>query len=407
MRNIAIIEDDKGLNNGIVLALKNEQYHFFQYYSLEEAKKARLDCGVDAIILDINLPDGNGFAYLKELRNYSDVPVIILTANDLETDEIMGLELGADDYITKPFSLMVLRARIEKVLRQNKVQRKSAYEIDDLVLDFEQMRFTKGGQEIELSKTEQKLLRMLVENREITLSRAKLVSDISHQTKTPLANILLYSQLLEEQKLDETSESLVAEIVKQSEKLDFLIQSLVKTSRLETGTFQFEPKKQELSQMLKEITKQAKQKAEKKNMQIRIQELNKDAGEYLNESENTKNNQEIRAVYDKKWTSEALYNILDNAVKYGNKNSVIEILVRAYEMFVCITISNEGTGISEEEIPCIFQRFYRGKYAGEEEGVGIGLYLSRQIVEEQGGYIKVASQRNGKTGFSVYLPKGR
>lgn len=178
MRNIAIIEDDKGLNNGIVLALKNEQYHFFQYYSLEEAKKARLDCGVDAIILDINLPDGNGFAYLKELRNYSDVPVIILTANDLETDEIMGLELGADDYITKPFSLMVLRARIEKVLRQNKVQRKSAYEIDDLVLDFEQMRFTKGGQEIELSKTEQKLLRMLVENRKITLSRAKLVDSI-------------------------------------------------------------------------------------------------------------------------------------------------------------------------------------------------------------------------------------
>ncbi len=269
-------------------------------------------------------------------------------------------------------------------------------------------------EETELSKLEVKWKRFLtfskLSNQKIEEERKNikdLVSDISHQTKTPLANILLYSQLLEEQKLDETSESLVAEIVKQSEKLDFLIHSLVKTSRLETGTFQFEPKKQELSQMLKEITKQAKQKAEKKNMQIRIQELNKDAGEYLNESENTKNNQEIRAVYDKKWTSEALYNILDNAVKYGNKNSVIEILVRAYEMFVCITISNEGTGISEEEIPCIFQRFYRGKYAGEEEGVGIGLYLSRQIVEEQGGYIKVASQRNGKTGFSVYLPKGR
>ena len=178
MKNIAIIEDDKGLNNGIVLALKNEKYHFVQYYSLEEAKRDKLGSSTDLLILDINLPDGNGFDYLKELRQYSSVPVIILTSNNLETDEVMGLELGADDYITKPFSLMVLRARIEKVLRRENPQIKSVYEIDGLLFDFEQMHFTKGGQEIELSKTEQKLLRMLVENRGMTLSRAKLVDAI-------------------------------------------------------------------------------------------------------------------------------------------------------------------------------------------------------------------------------------
>ena len=178
MTNIAIIEDDKGLNNGIALALKNEKYHFSQYYSLEEAKRMKLDNDTDLIILDINLPDGNGYDYLKELRKHSSVPVIILTANDLETDEVMGLELGADDYITKPFSLMVLRARIEKVLRRENSQKKRAYEIDDLWFDFEQMIYKKGRQEIALSKTEQKLLCMLVENRGMTLSRAKLVDAI-------------------------------------------------------------------------------------------------------------------------------------------------------------------------------------------------------------------------------------
>lgn len=177
-KRIAIIEDDKGLNNGIVLALKNENYHFDQYYSLAEAKQIESNSSADLIILDINLPDGNGFEYLKELRKKSDVPVIILTANDLETDEVMGLELGADDYITKPFSLMVLRARIEKVLRNTKIQTKSVYETGDLVFDFEHMYFTRNGQEIELSKTEQKLLRILVENKGITLARAKLVDSI-------------------------------------------------------------------------------------------------------------------------------------------------------------------------------------------------------------------------------------
>lgn len=178
MKKIAIIEDDKGLNNGIVLALKNENYHFDQYYSLEEAKQIEENLLADVIILDINLPDGNGFDYLKELRKKSDIPVIILTANDLETDEVMGLELGADDYITKPFSLMVLRARIEKVLRNTKSPAKSVYETEDFVFDFEHMHFTKKRQEVELSKTEQKLLRILVENKGITLSRAKLVDSI-------------------------------------------------------------------------------------------------------------------------------------------------------------------------------------------------------------------------------------
>lgn len=177
-KRIAVIEDDRSLNHGIVLALKHEGYEFTQYHSLAEARAGRADSACDLLILDINLPDGDGFSYLQEIRRASDVPVIILTANDLETDEVMGLELGADDYMTKPFSLMVLRARIEKAFGRGEVRRRSIYEADGFCFDFERMFFSRDGQEIVLSRTEQKLLRHLVENRGITLSRGRLVDAV-------------------------------------------------------------------------------------------------------------------------------------------------------------------------------------------------------------------------------------
>lgn len=174
MTNIAIIEDDKGLNNGIALALKQEDYRFYQYNALKEAENVE---DMDLVILDINLPDGNGFDFLKELRTRSDVPVIILTANDLETDEVMGLNLGADDYMTKPFSLMVLRARIEKLLNKRKGTQK-VWRFGELELDFENMKFLKAGVQIELSKTEQKLLKLLVENHHTTMKRETLLDRV-------------------------------------------------------------------------------------------------------------------------------------------------------------------------------------------------------------------------------------
>lgn len=174
MINIAIIEDDKSLNNGIALALKQEDYRFYQYSALKEAENVE---DMDLVILDINLPDGNGFDFLKELRSRSDVPVIILTANDLETDEVMGLNLGADDYMTKPFSLMVLRARIEKLLNKGKGKQK-VWRFGELELDFENMIFSKAGVQIELSKTEQKLLKLLVENHHITMKRENLLDRV-------------------------------------------------------------------------------------------------------------------------------------------------------------------------------------------------------------------------------------
>lgn len=173
MPDITIIEDDYALNNGIALALKSCDYTINQIHRLKDFDKNRK---TDIIILDINLPDGNGFDFLKKFRSYSDIPVIILTANDLETDEVTGLELGADDYITKPFSLMVLRLRIEKILK-----RKTAYhnyEDEKFSFDFEKMEFYVKNLPVELSKTEQKLLKLLVSNVNQVVTRDILIDKI-------------------------------------------------------------------------------------------------------------------------------------------------------------------------------------------------------------------------------------
>ena len=178
MKNILIVEDDRSLSDGIALALKGNDYAFSQASNIKSARTMALESTFDLIILDLNLPDGNGLDFLKELRTHAQTPVIILTANDLETDIVAGLELGADDYITKPFHLMVLRARINARLRSGQSSSETVIRIDDFSFSFNNMQFTKNGVPVELSKTEQRLLRVLIENRGRTLSRASLVDTI-------------------------------------------------------------------------------------------------------------------------------------------------------------------------------------------------------------------------------------
>lgn len=181
MYQILIIEDDMTLNNGITIALKSPEYSFIQVDTLEKAKKYLEKEEVNLILLDINLPDGTGLEFLKKVKDSKEIPVILITANDLELDIVTGLELGAEDYITKPFSLMVLRARVHAQIRRMQKNKKigvETYQINDMRFDFEKMVFEKRNQIIELSKTEQKLLRFLIENKGITLTRAKLVDKI-------------------------------------------------------------------------------------------------------------------------------------------------------------------------------------------------------------------------------------
>lgn len=178
MNNILVVEDDKALASGVVLALQDEKTSLEQCSDIASGKKLLAAKSFNLLILDVNLPDGNGLQLLEEVKKLYSMPVIMLTANDLELDIVTGLEMGADDYITKPFSLAVLRARVNTQLRKASAVTASRYEQGDLLLDFDKMEFYKGARSIELSKTEQKLLRILVDNRGTTLQRSTLVDRI-------------------------------------------------------------------------------------------------------------------------------------------------------------------------------------------------------------------------------------
>ena len=184
--HVLIIEDDVTLAGGLCRALQNEGTETLYCATLREAgelleKQQAAEEQYSLVILDVNLPDGNGFDFLQEIKRKYDICVIMLTANDMETDIVAGLELGADDYITKPFSLAVLRARVETQLRRATLSRPEKGQeivIDDYRFNFPQMLFWHGEEQIELSKSEQKLLRILVENRGITLTREQLLEYI-------------------------------------------------------------------------------------------------------------------------------------------------------------------------------------------------------------------------------------
>lgn len=248
--------------------------------------------------------------------------------------------------------------------------------------------------ESRLSQLESKLYRFLcassLSRKQIAADRARiagLVSDISHQTKTPIANILLYTQLLQEQELNAESRALAEQIGGQTEKLRFLVQSLVKTSRLENGLMAVHPEKHELSALCGQLRADLAAASEKKGIAVAW---------HVPEG--------LTCRYDPKWTREAVYNLLDNAVKYTPAGGRVTVSATAYELFCRLDIADTGIGIAEEEQAKIFERFYRSPAAAQEEGVGLGLYLARSIISAEDGYIKVKSGGEG-TVFSVFLPR--
>ena len=219
----------------------------------------------------------------------------------------------------------------------------------------------------------------------------RLLSDISHQTKTPLANLRLYSSLLMEEELTPRQREQAQVILQQSEKLSFLIETLVKLSRLETDVLVVTPKSQPLSPLLERAVSQAKAAAEQKGIALQLH-LQQQA--------------EMKALYDLRWTAEALGNLLDNAVKYTPPGGCIQVSATQYELFCRIDVHDNGIGIAEEEQAQIFGRFYRGRQVREQEGLGIGLYLAREIAQKQGGYLKLSSRPGQGSTFSLYLPRG-
>ena len=237
-----------------------------------------------------------------------------------------------------------------------------------------------------------RLYEIMQENRhKVDMERQELqmlISDISHQVKTPVSNLqmvtdtLLTKPVSEEERMD-----FLQGIRSQTDKLDFLFQALVKTSRLETGAIRLEKKDSSLFHTLAQAMSSIVYAAEKKEIAVSV-----DCPENLIIS------------HDSKWTSEALFNLLDNAVKYTPSGGKISVSVVQWKMYVEVKVTDTGRGISESNQAAIFRRFYREEEVHDQQGVGIGLYLAREIVTRQGGYIKVVSELGQGSEFSIMLP---
>jgi len=212
----------------------------------------------------------------------------------------------------------------------------------------------------------------------------KLISDIAHQTLTPISNLKVYGEILSEVSNENQEE--IATILEQTEKLDFLIQSLVKLSRMESGIIAVHPEKVGIRQLLEDIRQQFAAKAREKNITLSVCDT------------------DLYVICDLKWTAEALGNIVDNAIKYTLGGGTVQMKVEKYSSFVKVDVIDDGIGIKKEEIPKIFGRFYRSLSVADQPGVGVGLFLAREIIQAQKGYVKVKSEIGKGSTFSVFLP---
>lgn len=213
------------------------------------------------------------------------------------------------------------------------------------------------------------------------------ISDLAHQINTPITNIRMYSGFLQEDGLTEEEQKLFAvKIQEQADKLSWIGEDFAKVSRMETGIISLQPEVQKVLPVLLRAIDQVTPKAQKHGNEIVLE-----------------GDQKYEAYLDAKWTEEVFYNLLDNAVKYSNRDSRIVIALTGYEMYIRVDVRNCGVVIEKEEYPQIFQRFYRSKKVQEQEGVGLGLYLAREIVRGQKGYMKIGRREAGETEFSVFL----
>ena len=289
---------------------------------------------------------------------------------------------------------VVITACLVYIIRLRREERRLMESLDSMLEkaingDFRESEYN----ETVLSSIEQKMAKYLAAS-ERTLKTAteerenikSLVSDISHQTRTPVANIELYTQLLAERGLSGEELSCVKAIGDQSEKLRSLMEALIKTSRLETGIIAMRIGENDLASIAERAVEQYKPAAGEKNIVL------------------TSHTKPVDVLCDPKWTEEALCNILDNAVKYTPEGGSIRLEMTEYEMFCRIDVADTGVGVTEEELPKIFSRFYRGKNTAGCPGLGIGLYLTRRILSEEGGYIRAARSKSGSV-FSVFVPK--
>lgn len=244
-----------------------------------------------------------------------------------------------------------------------------------------------GRTEMQLARAAHLFQRKSEESRRERGQIKGLISDISHQTRTPVSNMKLYIEFLGEEELSEDGRQFLKKLQNQVERLDFLMQSMVKMSRLETGILQIQKEPGDICETLRRAVAAVVPDAAVKQIDLFMESSG-----------------EVMIDHDGRWTQEAVFNILDNAVKYTESGGEIHVALTRQEIFLKISISDTGKGIAPERQAEIFTRFYREPEVHDKPGVGIGLYLARRIMELQKGYIEVESEPGEGAEFRLYLP---
>lgn len=271
-------------------------------------------------------------------------------------------------------------------------ERKLLYRLEEMIAKARQGELARTEiSETEFSALENSFKRFLEESQLSAESQRRqkelvhgLISDIAHQTLTPIANLKIYAELLSE--ADGQNHELTDALKGQADKLDFLIHSLVKLSRMEHGLIHVRPGAASVDLLLQRLRQDYSSAAVEKGVTLHIAKTT------------------LSAVFDMKWTQEAVGNLVDNAIKYTPPGGRVDMEAKAYPFFIRLDIRDTGIGISKGEICKVFGRFYRGLAVQDEPGVGIGLYLAREIIQAQKGYIKVSSREGAGCVFSVFLP---
>lgn len=267
----------------------------------------------------------------------------------------------------------------------------------DAVIRGEEPEEIQGTEDSLLGKVNEKLHRVnhILEGKELEMRQNRelmkeLISDISHQTKTPVANQKIYLELLKSRPLPDDTGGFVEKLEHQTDKLEFLFESMVKMSRLETGVIQIRKEDSDLMETIGQAVSAVVPAAEKKRIRLSVETDRASRG--------------LMLPHDRKWTEEAVYNLLDNGVKYTPEGGCITVQIRQSEIFTEIHVRDTGKGIPVERQAQIFTRFYREPEVHDQDGVGIGLYLTRKIAELQNGYVEVHSRPGQGADFCVYLP---
>lgn len=271
----------------------------------------------------------------------------------------------------------------------------SVSDLIDVLTELEKQEIFPVNEDSLISKLQSKIekladtLRLQNEKERMEHENIKgLVSDISHQLKTPISNLKMYTDFLKNPELTKEERKQYVQILELSmERLTFLSESMIKVSRLESGLISLDCKEQSINETILQAVKDVYTNAKRTDIVIRYKEGCK-----------------CEIFHDRRWTAEACFNLLDNAVKYGKAGDEIVLSVRELGTMLEICVKDCNTVIPQEERTHIFERFYRGKNAGKKEGVGIGLYLTREIIEKQGGYVSVREWEKGNH-FMIVLPK--